>query len=124
MTFDSFPPNCPPEDANDTNNDTVYRFIDGKHNAPKARDFESYAQLDRNFSCQGHGLSIFPTLESIAEMREEIPPMRKKRVAEGKLNEGMGKLKNTPGTVKDHHTWWLATDAPHQPEELFRLVKS
>lgn len=71
--------------------------------------------------CLSHGLSIYTTPDGVRKARKIVKGFSKKPVVKGILAKGMGKLKNTPRAIKDHHTWWLASDAPEEPETLFTI---
>ncbi len=123
MRFDNYPDDCPPKDAHDANNEVVYRFIFDKNMS--STGFLSHYDLGKikEDNCQGRGLSVFTTEEGVLTARQQIPVFRKKKVAMGTLKQGMGKLKNTPARIKNHHTWWIASDASEKPENLFQFVE-
>ncbi len=123
MTFhDHYPNNCPPSDAKPTANDVAFRFLSKDAASVTDKDFVSYYDMGKDQSCQARGLSIYTNEEGVAKAIKLIPGFRKRKIAKGVLEEHMGMLKNTPSTVENHHTWWVALNAPKAPESLFDLV--
>lgn len=124
MLFEGFPAACPPNDARDTDDDVAYRLVRSSRTEVLEDDFRSYYEQGKAAEdhCQGRGLSIFTTLEGVKEHKAKVKGMKNKRIARGTLKAGMGKLKHTPATVSNHHTFWKAADAPHGITELFELL--
>ena len=125
MNFTDYPSSCPPQDSNETDGQTVYRFVKAKRTTVLPEDFKSYYEMNRPCSdvCQCRGLSVYTTKEGVAKTRAQVPGFKKKRVARGELVEGTGRVKNTPGKIKNHHTLWVANDAPRNIVDLFELVE-
>lgn len=123
MQFDNYPESCPPSDAYETTNHTVYRFLNKNESAVSLSAFRSYYDMGKTTSdpCQERGLSVFTTEEGVKQALRQVRGFRGRKVAKGILGEGMGKLKNTPRNMPNHHTWWLASDAPNEPVELFSI---
>ncbi len=125
MEFNDYPDDCPPYDARDTANyEVMFRFLGKNRQEVTIDDLKSYYDMGRadEDDCQGRGLSIYTSEEGVRKARKQVKGFKNKCVARGVLVEGMGRLKNTPGTVANHHTWWVASDAPREPITLFAYV--
>jgi hypothetical protein len=103
----TFPPNCPPPDAEDASG-IVYRSVNC--DPPQAEDFRTYAELNKRILdpkkvCQSHSVSV---LRSEAEARHHLavsPYVKFLAVAE--LMPTHGKIKATKSRQLDSHTsWW------------------
>ena len=71
--------------------------------------------------CDACGLSVFVTEADARTAQALIPGMAKKRLARGKLDPQMGRIKDTSeGHSVGHHTWWL-TDGL-RPASWFRVI--
>ena len=125
MEFNDYPNSCPPHDARDTADDEiVFRFLGKNRQEVTLDDLKSYYDMgivDRDH-CQGRGLSIYTNEEGVRQTRRQVKGFKNRFVARGVLVEGMGRLKNTPGQIPNHHTWWVASDAPQEPISLFSFV--
>lgn len=103
-----FPPQCPPEDANDALAE-VFRLVPS--NPPAVSDLESWAQRHPKKwmgNCKASGLSVF-TMESDAlRLIRRVPGISApgKLIAGATLSPEAGKLMHTPRDGNSHHTWW------------------
>jgi hypothetical protein len=103
----------------------VYRFIDGR--MPSESDFLSHyeRQPDKKWApkeCQARGLSILRTLDDCIAMRQGVPALRKKSIAEGTLVSTDGLIAPTPSkTCTGHCTWWRHK-APNEISSGFKVI--
>lgn len=101
------PDGCPPSDALPPRGELI-RMV--KFNPPQAWDFESPLERDptRDFGskkCLAAGLSVIARSEEVAAFRRQVPVMRKRMAAVGRV-DGQGVSKVTRGPVPSHVTWW------------------
>lgn len=122
---DFFPENCPPSESNAASGE-FFRFINKANTSPQEDDFLPWIKEfpSRQYyvtKCQACGTSVFPSLDAINNMLDEVPGLRKKKVARGVLNGDLGKIKNTPSQQeKSHHTWWIPKGS--EPWKLFEII--
>jgi hypothetical protein len=101
-----FPKQCPPDDASEAMG-KLFRLI--SIDGPKEFDFQSPYEREPSggrtgSECLARGLSVLRTQE---DLKEAIPALRKKQVAEANLALGAGLLKETPSkNCAGHCTWW------------------
>ena len=104
-----YPKNCPPNHSVPASGD-VYRFINGT--TPKDKDFKSYYELGREFTCQARGLSVYITLEDCLAAVGAIPALKKKCIAKAELLQSHGVIAPTPSrNTQNHNTFWSLVNA-------------
>jgi len=107
MVFsNTFPPGCPPEDAEDAAG-IVYRIV--KMNPPESDAFKTHAELGKMphaCPCLRHGLSTLRSYEDACHQRDLFPRLGKLIFA-GELQPEHGKTKLTPAKLPTHTTWWV-----------------
>lgn len=118
---DYFPPECPPEEAEEREIE-VYRLC--RKNKVMASDFESFYQK-RPEKFQGmiesYGLSVFPSKKDCEKAQQKSPNLRRFRgCSHGITYKYTGKILNTPNHNNPSHiTWWLYEGV--EPHTYFQL---
>jgi hypothetical protein len=106
MNFpDSWPRDCPPEDAVDAEGD-VFRIV--KNDPPLPEDMASYhetGRLPKAPPCLRCGLSVFREIQDAMHQRLLLPKLGR-WIAKGTLQVEHGKTKLTRGAQPTHTTWW------------------
>jgi len=124
---ESFPPACPPEDAVAAKGE-FFRLVDDV--PPVSDDFKSNLELRRlgvrfkgqrwSDDCIAAGLSVTQEFEDLKRLRESVGPMRKKKIAVGRV-DGSGVMKATPSLSQaSHYTWWRRVG--DESWKTFRIV--
>lgn len=104
-----FPSQCPPEDATEMAG-RIFRLISA--DGPKEFDFKSHYEraptAGRTGSeCLAQGLSVLLSYQDCEILKEAVPALRKKLVAQANLESGVGLIGNTPtNNCAGHCTWW------------------
>ncbi len=104
-----FPSLCPPEGASEISG-KVFRLI--SKDGPTTFDFKSHYEREptggRNGpECLSRGLSVLRSYQDCEVMKEAVPALRKKLVAEANLGAGVGLIGATPSnSCAGHCTWW------------------
>ncbi|AGY57669.1 hypothetical protein GKIL_1423 [Gloeobacter kilaueensis JS1] len=126
----TFPPQCPPQDAGSPEGRVVYCFVE--QNPPTLPDFRSQRQLnperepykDPEVECKAHGFSVFSELYDLHLLRSAIRKFRKMEPARGELEDALGVIKATPANTRrpndSHHTLWFKTGT--YPENHFQVI--
>lgn len=115
-----FPPGCPPTDAHDLAGLVLYLV---GSSPPTSEDFESAAErgaFPDAPDCHRAALSCGLTLDYITKLRDDVPRLRSKMIAQANLQPEHGKLKQTgkPG----HHSMWLRAAALSSAPALFEVI--
>ena len=120
MNFpDTWPNDCPPQDAVDAEGD-VFRIVN--NDPPTAEDLASHLEtgrLPKAPPCLRCGLSVFREVRDAVHQKMLIPKLGR-WIAKGTLNTEHGKTKLTTGKQPTHTTWW-AYDGVNRVE-LFAVV--
>lgn len=94
----------------------------------KEKDFKTHAEkgiakdATGDKACTRHGLSVFPTLESVRHLRRFRPSLGK-HIAYAELKPQHGKIADTPSFDNpQHQTWWPYESVVR--EALFQIVDS
>jgi hypothetical protein len=103
----NIPSGCPPEDSRFPNDVTVFRVV--AHNPPMASDFQTTVEMGKfpnhPEQCRRWGMSVCLSLSDARQLMR-IYPQLGSHVAEGVLGSHHGRIKQTPGVVHTHTTWW------------------
>lgn len=111
MYREELPNGCPPEDADQTQDEqVVYRLVTA--DPPVDDDFKSHFLLNpakdyRGHECIASGLSVVPTVED-AQSLTSLPALRGKLPCKVTLSAEAGMIKQT--RAAPHHTWWPFAD--------------
>jgi hypothetical protein len=105
---DKLPNNCPPKDAQEPNNFTIFRMV--KTIPPTDIDFVSHFKLfpDKNYEnmkCEALSVSVFNRFESCKELLD-IPNHRGKKIVKLNLFQDSGRVIKS-SKDKSHYSWWI-----------------
>lgn len=100
---------------------TYYRLANRRHLAGEATEADSWLRpyetkgaslFGQTGNPEAHGLSVFASLEDLTNVRELVPFMRRKAVAEVEVAKDHGHLRCTPEQsltyMESHHDWWTS----------------
>lgn len=103
----------------------VYRYVN--FNPPREEDFKAYCILYPNRKyytleeeAKSCGLSVYKDIKDLKEMKPRVPGVRKRLIAEGKLDIHSGVVLDTPNKNDSHMTWWVYKNV--KPETMFNVV--
>jgi hypothetical protein len=121
MNFpDSWPTDCPPQDAVDAQGE-VFRIVNT--DPPIAQDLASHFETGRLLkapACLRCGLSVFREVRDAVHQRMLLPKLGR-WIAKGTLESEHGKTKLTASKLPTHTTWW-AFDGVNRAA-LFAVVR-
>ncbi len=111
---DPLPPDCPPNDAIESDNGIYYRLVDTF--PPTLEDFYSQKKKypNKNFyvnfsECIQKSCSIFSTYKSCDSVRKAFKSHRNQKIVKIVLSSSCGLIKRT-GNTPNHYSWWIKTD--------------
>ena len=118
----TLPPDCPPTSA-ESPQGIFYRLAHPQLSPgerPPAEDW-ILPHAKRKGDCAGrtdlcrcHAHSLFSELSDAVRVKELIPALRRKTIAEIELSPDMGMIEATPSDAGDsHHDWWPAEPELH-----------
>jgi hypothetical protein len=102
---DTWPEDCPPDDAVDAEGD-VFRIV--RNDPPNAVDMATHMEtgkLPKAPPCLRCGLSVFQELQDVIHQRSLFPKLGN-LIARATLTSDHGKSKLTEGRQPTHTTWW------------------
>ena len=122
MEWPSFyPANCPPAAAEPASG-TVYRLV--QHQPARSEDFqtpwEEYPGRFAEPTATNCGLSVHTDPQDSEKLKNRIPKLRKRQIAEGKLNPTLGMIQHTPSLEQSHHSWWVPIGT--EPWVVFNII--
>ena len=102
---------------------TVYRLV--RYNPAQAKDFktpfeENPKRFDNRPTIRNCGLSIHTDPQDSEKLKNRIPKLRKRQIAEGELNPTLGMIQHTPSLEQSHHSWWVPLGA--EPWIVFNII--
>ena len=101
---------------------TVYRLV--RYNPAQARDFKTpWEEYPGRFSeptAANCGLSVHTDPQDSEKLKNRIPKLRKRQIAEGELNPALGMIQHTPSLEQSHHSWWVPIGT--EPWIVFNII--